>query len=640
MAEGGRPLDLYLLECPICLERFQQPKSLPCLHSFCQDCLGTYITQEICGNTATTTSFPCPVCRKITSLVSQEETKEQWAEQFPTNTVIQDLIQLKERSPEPLYCKPCQTKGNPANPAKFWCQMMNVNLCETCKEQYHDILHSDCNILDISEYHIRQTAREQLVPKCDQHNEKMVWYCDDHRRLGCNVCMIRDHRPCGAVMMATEYLQSLKVGSKRENIEAGLKRGVQVLKSLVKDFNEQLQSLVHNQESSLQSITNQRENIDKQLNKLQVAVTDDLVKMFKDQRRDKEASLQQCERLMNGMTNTLKSSVTAIESDNATEAITLYHRGQAEVESCKALITEMSKSYTSVSIKHKFNPRKGTLGTKMGEIALQKRHRQFPCDLGYLSEYCVKQIRKIDMTIPSDEKQCWLHGVVHLSECIVVSDTNNRSLKLFTVEGKYQHHLILDGIPRDMCLMNKNTLAVAVSFPDGIRVVKVEDSKLSPLSNIDLSIGVSGITYTNGRFVVGTYRGVFSLAEKGGNELLLKLSSPCLYLACGFGGDTVVSIKTNKAGNVAVSRLSADNHSTNVLKVGVVRDVMGIDVDRKGNIFVCGRESNNVVQISGDGKRVRELLTSHEIRDPMAISICDDKFVVTDESNYIRIFQL
>ncbi|OWF36535.1 Tripartite motif-containing protein 2 [Mizuhopecten yessoensis] len=67
MAEGGLPaeLDLQLLECPICLERLHQPKSLPCLHSFCQDCLGTCITKEMSGQMASATSFSCPVCRLI-----------------------------------------------------------------------------------------------------------------------------------------------------------------------------------------------------------------------------------------------------------------------------------------------------------------------------------------------------------------------------------------------------------------------------------------------------------------------------------------------------------------------------------------------------------------------------------------------
>ncbi|OWF36533.1 E3 ubiquitin-protein ligase TRIM13-like [Mizuhopecten yessoensis] len=135
MAEGGLPpeLDLHLLECPICLERLQQPKSLPCLHSFCQDCLGTYITKGVSGKMASATSFPCPVCRRMIPPGNQAETKDKWAEQFPTNTVIDYLIQLKESSSVPLYCKTCHIKGNLNNPASFWCKAMNENLCDICK---------------------------------------------------------------------------------------------------------------------------------------------------------------------------------------------------------------------------------------------------------------------------------------------------------------------------------------------------------------------------------------------------------------------------------------------------------------------------------------------------------------------------
>ncbi|XP_021340391.1 tripartite motif containing 13-like [Mizuhopecten yessoensis] len=174
MAECGLPpeLGLHLLECPICLERLQQPKSLPCLHSFCQDCLGTYITKELSGKMASSTSFTCPVCRRMTPLVNQAQTKDKWAEQFPTISVTKDLIQLRESSSEPLYCKPCQTK-----------------------------------------------------------------------------------------------------------------------------------------EIALQSISDLRKKVDTRLDKLQKDITDELIIVFKEEKREMEASLLQCERLMNGMLNTLKSSI-------------------------------------------------------------------------------------------------------------------------------------------------------------------------------------------------------------------------------------------------------------------------------------------------------------------------------------------
>lgn len=50
-----------LIVCKICLGSLKQPKSLPCLHTFCCDCLRTFLT-----NYEAQRRFPCPVCRKMT----------------------------------------------------------------------------------------------------------------------------------------------------------------------------------------------------------------------------------------------------------------------------------------------------------------------------------------------------------------------------------------------------------------------------------------------------------------------------------------------------------------------------------------------------------------------------------------------
>ncbi|XP_021377843.1 tripartite motif-containing protein 2-like [Mizuhopecten yessoensis] len=658
MAEGGPPpeLDVHLLECPICLERLRQPKSLTCLHCFCQECLGTYITMELSGKMASATSFPCPVCRRMAQPANQTEPKDKWAEQFPTNAVIQDLIKLKEHSSEPLYCKPCQTRGDLTNPAKFWCKTMDVKFCEKCKATYHDVLHTECDVLDITGYDARRTKKEMSVPECDQHDEKLIWYCEDHKRLGCNICMIKYHRRCDEVTTAMEYLQKIKAGSQLEEMEMALKKGAQAMTSLVKGFDEQIQTMVQNQEIALQSIKDLRQSVEEQLNKLQKDVTDKLITLFKEEKGNLEASSRQCERLMNSMVNTMKSSVTAAEENDTIEAIVLYQRGQAEVESCKALVKEISKSFTSISINHRIVPRLVTLGDEaMGKIVIDRQRRCFPVDLEYLcvplSERHVKEIGKFNVKTPSDKERCWISGVVFLPhEQIILSDYNNKKLKLFTDKGQYLDELTIRGNPSDLCLVNNNTVAIAVSNPGGVRVVRVEDSELSLSSEIIMPHDACclGISRRDGRFIVGTRGGeVYSVTQDGATELLHKYNINCYCLTqYPLKGDTLVSVSNNATGDVAVSRLSADKRHTDVMKVDVVRGARGIDVDREGNIYVCGMESHNVVQMSGDGTHVRELLTSSEGMDsPRAIAVRGDTFLVTscgstNHNNFLRVFQL
>ena len=47
------------LLCKICLDDLKYPKTLPCLHTFCAQCLHYYIEH----NNIDGRKFTCPVCR-------------------------------------------------------------------------------------------------------------------------------------------------------------------------------------------------------------------------------------------------------------------------------------------------------------------------------------------------------------------------------------------------------------------------------------------------------------------------------------------------------------------------------------------------------------------------------------------------
>jgi len=48
-----------LTTCPLCLEQFDNPKSLPCLHAFCLKCL-----QDCFKDNVPEDEVQCPMCRK------------------------------------------------------------------------------------------------------------------------------------------------------------------------------------------------------------------------------------------------------------------------------------------------------------------------------------------------------------------------------------------------------------------------------------------------------------------------------------------------------------------------------------------------------------------------------------------------
>nr|XP_006821998.1 PREDICTED: tripartite motif-containing protein 2-like [Saccoglossus kowalevskii] len=96
-----------LLKCPVCLERYNRPRMLPCQHSFCEQCLAKLFVQR---------EHRCPVCRSPCSV----ERVEQLQSSMLINTVLVMVKEQKlktgvqsctlhEKHTVDLYCQACQT---------------------------------------------------------------------------------------------------------------------------------------------------------------------------------------------------------------------------------------------------------------------------------------------------------------------------------------------------------------------------------------------------------------------------------------------------------------------------------------------------------------------------------------------------
>ena len=51
------------LTCAVCMEHFKEPKVLPCLHTYCKECLEKLVKKQRYDHVIT-----CPECRKASKV--------------------------------------------------------------------------------------------------------------------------------------------------------------------------------------------------------------------------------------------------------------------------------------------------------------------------------------------------------------------------------------------------------------------------------------------------------------------------------------------------------------------------------------------------------------------------------------------
>ena len=90
-------------ECPLCLETVKDPKTLPCLHSFCLRCIDKragYAKRKF------ETAIKCPVCQACFQ-IPEGNTFGSLPPSFHLNRLV-DLLALKDGSEEAQRCSSWQ----------------------------------------------------------------------------------------------------------------------------------------------------------------------------------------------------------------------------------------------------------------------------------------------------------------------------------------------------------------------------------------------------------------------------------------------------------------------------------------------------------------------------------------------------
>ena len=176
-------------ECPLCIETVKNPKTLPCLHSFCLECLDRHANFARRQLKAT---IKCPICQ-TSFQIPETDTFENLPSSFHLNRLV-DVLALEDGSAQSQRCNSCDEN----NTATCYCFVCQDFLCASCFEAHQRLKasrgHRNVLIDKLQAQDVQELIHRPVMCSQQYHEDQpLEFYCEDCKVLICHKCTVVSH---------------------------------------------------------------------------------------------------------------------------------------------------------------------------------------------------------------------------------------------------------------------------------------------------------------------------------------------------------------------------------------------------------------------------------------------------------------
>ncbi|XP_077985199.1 E3 ubiquitin-protein ligase TRIM71-like [Glandiceps talaboti] len=256
-------VDDELVTCSICMEQYDKPKILPCLHTFCLKCLEDYVKKKGISN--------CPTCTAPFGIPTRG------LSELKANSFMNSLIDLVVERRKLLAaarnekCELCDDGD-----ISHVCQNCSEFICGVCAKSHVKSKASRSHTVTTIDEHrdsitSRQSVAEQTV-NCSVHEDnKVKFYCDTCQVPVCVECTVVDHRvPEHAHRnlkdAASEYRKQLEIE-------------FQQLKIKEKEADDSRTAIKHKRAALQRKCREEQQKVDKKAEEIIAAIRDEQNKL-------------------------------------------------------------------------------------------------------------------------------------------------------------------------------------------------------------------------------------------------------------------------------------------------------------------------------------------------------------------------
>lgn len=177
------------ITCRACKKQYDNPKTLPCLHSFCLSCLASLQLSDLAMK-----KLVCPECQK--TIVVESDSLSSFPDAFLIQRQISEFEFLRKvHGVVDTKCEKCT--GKPVKATSFCdgCGKFVCDLCVTIHRSWSEFSsHKILTLSDLKECYHKYIPNSVTPTSCIQHEKECTVYCETCAREICHECIIKSHR--------------------------------------------------------------------------------------------------------------------------------------------------------------------------------------------------------------------------------------------------------------------------------------------------------------------------------------------------------------------------------------------------------------------------------------------------------------
>ncbi|XP_060599758.1 uncharacterized protein LOC132753335 [Ruditapes philippinarum] len=533
-----------------------------------------------------------------------------------------------------IYCQPCDEEGTRL-PAHGYCTECREHLCKNCYTAHkvsrlskHHTLQDATNmpkVLQQPSTSIHTGQSDVLTTPCLKHPQEMIkFYCNDHTKLLCSVCVTLEHQ---ATSCKVDYIPDIS-GDILDS-----KQYQDILKTL-NHTSDQFQQMVENVKNmtnksnislkdALAAIKKFRQEINKRLDVLERQAEDAAKVIEQENNKHLKAVETTCE----DITKLLKISSDNIKQLNTSKQANKLFMELKLAEKTIQNVEGKTQHLFSYDIKeHNFRSNDVILNFLKTEKSLGTLTQK-----AFNTEYQSVQVKsrqtshaahagKICVKTSKAECRCWIIGMTLLTpDLLIITDYLNKAVKMVdTSSQSVSDQLQLKFKPWDITTVTSTELAVTLPHIQIIQFISISSNKLIKKHTVRVARDCYGISYYQGKLIV-SLRSPAKLQILDMNGTILttidgkNIFKDTCYITCNRH-----SIYVSDSGMKTVTRL---NWQGDVIgRYSGMSDFRGMSMSDDGTVFVCDQDRNVIKEISGDCSTGKVVL--QDLKSPHAVCWC------------------